>query len=85
MIYSLRQVDAEYFNRRPCDRCFAVQRRAIPLKVLVPVVGAGIEETCQFVRLGIVAGRVVALVPVAEMAKVMLAKLTSIDPLQGIR
>ena len=53
---SQRIVNVQNVDRCSTDRRLADERRAVPIKMVVPVVGARIEQADEFIGVGIVAG-----------------------------
>jgi len=54
-LFDARQfVHTKQNHRRPSNRCFTLDNGAVPGKMLIPDVGAGIEQANQLVGLGII-------------------------------
>jgi hypothetical protein len=65
---ALGEVDAQHFDGCATDRSLAPQNSAIPRKVLVPVIVAGIVERLQLIAFRIVSGDICPFVTVARQA-----------------
>ena len=58
MTYSQQLVDAQYGDRSSTNGGLPVERCPVPFKMLGPILLSWIEQRLEFIRFGIVAGRV---------------------------